>query len=58
MKQNQVFIVVVGQTLAVLVDRASKDSVGPGIAGCAHLPVPHDKFMAALGGSHGIEHDG
>ena len=48
---------VVRQAVSEVVDIASQDGVGQGVAFCADFPAAEQEFLGVLGGGDGVEHD-
>ena len=56
-QENQIFIVIIGNIVAMLVDCAAQDCVRERISGRIDLPAAVDKRMRVLCRVHGVEHD-
>ena len=54
----QLFEVVIGPGLAVVVDITTQDGVGQLVAGGVDLPAAVNEGVVVLGGHDGVEHDG
>ena len=56
-KQLQIFIVIIGNGVAMFVHRSSQDRMGQGIALCLYFPASGDEVMSSLGSYYRVQHN-